>query len=74
MGAPYSDKCRELWVMDVEIYLNEKLAPVPKAIFENYYKIWILGVDGIIVFLRPETSIFEVDLCTKRGQVAMSGV
>lgn len=39
------------------IYLDEELAPL-----DNYYEIWILGVDDNVVFLRTETGIFEVNL------------
>ncbi|KAF8754028.1 hypothetical protein HU200_011524 [Digitaria exilis] len=61
------------WVMEREIYLDEKLAPLPNPVFYDYYQIWILGVDGNVVFLRTETAIFEVDLQTEEAKRLCDG-
>ncbi|KAF8779643.1 hypothetical protein HU200_002391 [Digitaria exilis] len=66
-------KGRERWAMDREIYLDEKLAPLPNPVFYDYYQIWILGVDGNVVFLRTETAIFEVDLQTEEAKRLCDG-
>nr|XP_034570766.1 uncharacterized protein LOC117835524 [Setaria viridis] len=60
----YNGEGRERWVLDRETYLDADMAP-PEPIFEDYYVIWILGVEGSIVFLRTEAGIFEVDLQTE---------
>lgn len=52
--------------MHHEIYLDEELAFLLKLIFDDYYEIRILVVDGSAVFLRTKTDIFEVDLQAKR--------
>ncbi|XP_022685461.1 uncharacterized protein LOC111258458 [Setaria italica] len=60
----YNGEGRERWLLDRETYLDADMAP-PEPIFEDYYVIWILGVEGSIVFLRTEAGIFEVDLQTE---------
>jgi hypothetical protein len=63
---------RERWVLDREIYLDADLAP-PEPILEDYYLIWILGVEGKVVFLRTGAGIFELDLQTEESKRLCDG-
>ncbi|CAN6288515.1 unnamed protein product [Urochloa humidicola] len=60
----YNGEGRERWEMHWEVYLDADLAP-PEPMFEDYYLLWILGMEGSVVFLRTEVGIFEVDLKTE---------
>ena len=57
----YDGNDRELWVINRETFLYAELAP-PEPIFDDYYLIWILGVDDNVVLVRTEAGIIEVDL------------
>lgn len=68
----YDGNGMERWVIDRETFLYAELGS-PEPVFDDYYLIWILGVEDNVVFVRTETGIFEVDLQTKKSKRLCDG-
>ncbi|CAL4941218.1 unnamed protein product [Urochloa decumbens] len=68
----YNGEGTERWEMQGEVYLDDDLFS-GEPMFEDYYLLWILGMDGSLVFLRTEVGIFEVDLLTEQSKRLWDG-
>ncbi|CAL4924336.1 unnamed protein product [Urochloa decumbens] len=68
----YNGEGTERWEMQGEIYLDDELFP-GEPMFEDYYMLWILGMDSSNIFLRTEVGIFEVDLLTEQSKRLWDG-